>query len=216
VQSSCFACTALKLACLERRWNGPVIVAAPGPSLNSDAAAACCGTPAIVVNDAYQLLPWADVLYGCDEEWWNVRKPEFAGEKWSSHNYGPRPKNDKRRAAKRFGLRIVEGRQAKGFALDPQYIHYGHNSGFQAVNLAIHWGGNPIILIGFDMRGTHFFGEYERPLRQMRKSFEGWIKNFREAAETLPPGLRIINATPKSALDCFEMMTLERALNETR
>ncbi len=81
---------------------------------------------------------------------------------------------------------------------------------------AILWGGNPIILIGFDMRGTHFFGEHERPLKQMRKSFDGWIKQFRDAADMLPPGLRIINATPKSALDCFERMTLAEALNETR
>lgn len=168
-----------------------------------------------MVNDAFQLLPWADVLYACDEEWWFDRKPEFAGEKWSSHNDGARPRNDKRRVSELLSVSIVRGKQSKGFSLDPSVIHYGGNSGFQAVNMAILWGGNPIILVGFDMRGSHFFGEHKHPLRQ-KKSFNGWIAAFRDAAEMLPDHIHIINATPKSDLKCFPMMTLAEALSEGR
>ena len=205
----------MKTVCLERRYDGPVIVAAPGPSLDSKTAELCRGTPCVVVNDAFKLMPFADALYACDEDWWFNRRPEFDGEKWSSHNDGTKPRNDKRRVNKFFSVSVVRGQQAKGFSLDPSVIHYGGNSGFQAVNIAILWGGNPVIMVGFDMRGSHFFGEHKYPLRQ-KKSFYGWITAFREASEMLPSDIRIINATPGSDLKCFPIMTLAEALSESR
>jgi hypothetical protein len=186
-------------------------VAASGPSLNSDALALCRGTPTVVVNDAYRLCDWADVLYGCDESWWDARNPKFAGEKWSSHNDGERPRNNKRRCARRYSLRVVRGKEAKGFSLDPGTIHYGYNSGFQAVNLAILMGGNPIVLLGFDMHGTHFFGAHEPPLRN-KQNRQRWVEIFNVAAKMLPPDIKIINATPGSLLKCFPAMDIKEAL----
>ena len=74
-------------------------------------------------------------------------------------------------------------------------------------------------MIGFDMHGTHFFGEHESPLRswdrqKQQQIFARWIEGFRIASERLPPDIRIINATPGSALTCFPIMTLQEALED--
>lgn len=197
-------------------------MAATGPSLTVEAANACAasGWPIVAVNDAYRLLPGAAVLYACDAAWWDVHGgcPGFRGEKWSSHSAGlMAPQNDKAACQARYGLSLVAGADGPGFSLDPDRIHYGSNSGFQAINLAILFGARTIVLVGFDMRGrTHFFGRHPLPLNQMdesRPGFERYIRYFVEAATTLPPHVRILNATPGSALTCFPMVTLDDALN---
>ncbi|MPZ58445.1 MAG: hypothetical protein GEU91_18520 [Rhizobiales bacterium] len=195
------------------RWS-ECIVAATGPSLTPGVADACHGHRVVAVNDAYRLLPFADVLYACDTKWWDVHAgcSGFAGERWSCH--GDAVHNDKRLAAERYGLMLVRGRDAEGFSLDPSRIHYGSNSGFQAINLAILFGAKRIVLVGFDMRvnGTrHFFGDHPSPLLNS-SDYVKWVPIFARAARMLPPEIEIINATPGSALTCFPMMDLADGL----
>ena len=178
------------------------IVAASGPSLSQEVAEACRGFPVIAVSDAYRLFPWADVLYSCDEAWWNHHEgcPDFLGEKWSSHT--PNRHNDKLAAAERFGLSLVAGEDSDGFSFEPDVIHYGANSGFQAVNLALLMTRRRrVVLVGFDMRGTHFFGKHPAQLRNTN-NFSVFIERFERAAKLLPL-VSILNATPGSALTCF-------------
>ncbi len=191
-------------------------MAASGPSLDAETAEKCRGWyHVIAVNDAHRLLPFADVLYACDANWWDVREgcPTFYGEKWTSHSDRD---NDKTRVMERFGLNVILGEHGNRFSINPGQICYGNNSGFQAVNLALLFGGNPIILVGFDMRDVdgkrHFFGKHEPPLSDSQ-NFGAWVQNFAEAAKHLPPGRLIVNATPDSALTCFPHMPLEEALD---
>lgn len=202
-------------------WNCPVVVAASGPSLSKDVAwevrkARWFGPYRIVcVNDAYKLFPNGDILYACDEAWWNVHEgaEEFRGERWSSQGDDKRHNDDKYKCAERWGLNLVRGKHSPGFSADPGLIHYGSNSGFQAVNLAIHKGATKIVLVGFDMREVnghrHFFGPHPPSLRN-----SGDYKNFIRAFEQAPAPVPIINATPGSALTCYPMMSLEEALDE--
>lgn len=192
------------------------IVAAPGPSLTPELAEQTRGHRVIAVNDAYRLLPWADVLYAADADWWRARNGcrEFAGERLTTFG------RDSERTIAQFGLTSIQNQRfVKGFSLSPGVIYRGQsNSGFQAVNVALLRDGNPVVLIGFDMHGTHFFGQHEAPLRswdrQKQESiFARWIEGFRLASDLLPPHIRIINATPGSALTCFPIMTLDEALN---
>lgn len=210
----------MKLETIEPRWpGGAVIVAATGPSLTPEVAAACraSGWPAIAVNDAHRLLPWADVLYACDGAWWDVHEgvPGFDGERWSTHDDET---NDKRAIAARYSLRCVRGAAGETFSRDPAVLHYGSNSGFQAIGLAILFGARRIVLVGFDMqeRGgqRHFFGHHPRPLRNS-SDYRAWVRIFRNAARDLaknPDPVDIVNATPGSALDCWPVMTIEEAL----
>src|SRR5687768_12539012 len=158
----------MRLERAERRWSGRCIVAASGPSLTPEVAEMCRGERVVAVNDAYRLMPWAEVTYACDAGWWEIhRKNVLASERWTSHSLSP--KNDKTMVADRLGLRVIEGRGNVGFSRDPGFINYAGNSGFQAVNLALLWGADPVILVGFDMRQvdgkTHFFGRHKPPLR---------------------------------------------------
>lgn len=197
---------------LTPRWS-QCIVAATGPSLTPAVAERCVGQPVVAVNDAYRLLPWAEVLYACDSNWWDVHNgcPGFAGERWSSHE---RRSNDKLATASKYGLRLVQGRDAEGFSLDPSVIHYGSTSGFQAINLALLWGAKRVLLVGFDMhtRGPrHFFGDHPAPLSNWMQ-FEKVVPFYRRAAKALPPEIEIVNCTPGSALDCWPIVPLEEAL----
>jgi len=195
------------------------IVVATGPSLTEAVAARVrahqhTGTRVVAVNDAYTLLPEADVLYAGDGDWWNVHRGcvDFAGEKWSSHGQG----NDKTQVAAYYGLRLVAGpRQfdAPGFSLDGRCIHYGNTSGFQAINLAILFGATEISLVGFDMRvptgqPRHFFGDHPEPLGNVC-DYGHFLFAFNAAAKMLPKTIRIVNCTPGSALRCFPMGELE-------
>ena len=201
---------------IEPRWSGLAIVAGSGPTLTSQVADLCRGHHLIVVNDAYRLMPWADVLYACDARWWRHHEGcrNFVGEKWTSYHEG-------RRAhvadiARCYKLHVCLGAKKSSFSLDPALIHYGMNSGFQAINLAILFGANPIILVGFDFRPVggkkHFFGDHPRAVAN-GSDYRAWIITMRQAAKELPKHLTIINCTQGSAIKCFPMGNLKEVLD---
>jgi hypothetical protein len=171
----------------------------------------------IAVNDAYKVMPWADAMYAADNRWWELRKgTDFKGEKWACHEHegihAGSSGNDKRAMADEYGLNIVCGRYGSEFSTDPTYINYGDNSGFQAVNLALLFGCKRIVLVGFDMRGGHFFGDYKDGLHNASdETYAGYAKKFAHAAKHLPADVSIVNATSGSAMKCFPMMSFEDA-----
>jgi hypothetical protein len=203
-------------------WQGePCIVAATGPSLTPEVAQTCRMARwlrqwrVIAVQDAYRLMPWADALYGCDPRWWKVHKDcdGFKGEKWSTHV--DNDADNKTAESEAYGIRLVRGQDSSEFSFDPSVISYGQNSGFQAINLALLKGCRRIVLVGFDMQSVkgqaHFFGDHP-PRLNGRTDYQIFIPRFEWAAKHLPKDVRIVNATPDSALRCFKMRTLEDAL----
>lgn len=162
------------------------------------------------------MLPWADALYGCEPRWWRFHGDcdGFRGVKWSTHDTVSSA-NDKAALADEHGIRIVRGAPGRGYSLDPGLIHYGDNSGFQAINLAILLGAVKIVLVGYDMRHvngkSHFFGDHPKEHLHQRDEYGSFLPLF-EAAPA-PEGVEIINATPGSALTCYPMMGLEDATN---
>jgi hypothetical protein len=205
-----------------RQWHGmTAIVAATGPSLTEAVAERCRvahdeddDVAVLAVNDAWRLMPWADALYACDAAWWQLHTGTgFTGDKWSSHHANG---NDKLAVAERYGLALVQGKTEKGFSTDPSCIHYGGNSGFQAINLAMLFGARRIVLVGFNLQPlggqVHFFGDHPKGLRQTAR-YERFLPAFNEAAKRLPAGVEIINATPDSALKCFPCMPIDAAFD---
>jgi hypothetical protein len=200
------------------RWH-ECIVAATGPSLTEEVAERCRGQHVIAVNDAYRRLPFADVLYAGDGDWWEVHQgcPDFRGEKWTVHH--PRVTPGNAAIAERYGLNAMGGAgqiDAPGFSLTPGRIHYGNCSGFQAINLALLFGATRIQLVGFDMRVVngrrHYFGDHPAPLGNAC-TYEHFLPAFNAAAKLLPPHIQIVNCTPGSALRCFPMGDLEAVLD---
>jgi hypothetical protein len=96
-------------------------------------------------------------------------------------------------------------------------IHFGSNSGYQAINLAVHFGVSRILLLGFDMQVApdgrkHWFGNH--PGNMNNNSPYGL---FIEKFGTLPPdlkkaGVEVVNCSRVTALECFQRMTIEEAL----
>lgn len=211
-------------------WAEPCIVAATGPSLTPDVISyvryvrIANNWRVLAVNDAYSVMPWADAMYACDNHWWLAEGRDvskFAGELWTSHEWIDHPHevhiNDAREVVKKFPrVQLVQGQDGAEFSFDQQFIRYGNNSGFQAINLALLKGCRRIVLVGFDMRyvggQAHYFGNHPKGMHQNTdEQYRKYIDKFAFAAQRLPKGVSIVNATPGSALTCFPMMSLEDA-----
>jgi hypothetical protein len=155
------------------------------------------------------LALWADVLYACDGDWWDRYIGDvllrFKGELWTQDVP----------ASSKYGLNRIDGDKAEG--LGKNKVHYGSNSGYQAINLAYLFGAKKIILLGFDMkRGenkkSHWHGEHPGCLNK-EMPIKTWLKNFPKLAEDLKiEGVEVINATRDTALECFNKVNLEEAL----
>lgn len=161
-------------------------VIATGLSLTQAQVDAVRPLRVVVVSDAYKLAPWAEALVSADKAWWRHHNPEFAGRRFSAL---PAPRMD---------LEIMTG------------IPMGSNSGLWAVHQAAKLGATRILLLGFDLGGTHFFGEHPEPLKNTKpERFEVFKEQFNRYR---PKGVEIINCTPGSALKCFPSLPLEEAL----
>jgi hypothetical protein len=160
-----------------------------GPSMSQELANLVRDKCRVVaVSDAYKLAPWAEALVSNDRSWWR-QHPEamkFAGRKFAG--------------AKLSGTEYL---MATGI------YRAGSNSGLQGLRVAEMLGATRILLLGFDMSGTHFFGEHPAPLRNTTaKRFKAHIAQFKGWY-----GPKVINCTPGSALTAFPIMDIREALN---
>lgn len=161
------------------------ILMAPGPSMSPESANLYLrgfkGFLFGVVNNCFELAPWADFLAANDLNWWR-RHPnayEFAGEKYSTNHLK--------------GVRRLRS----------PCVLTSSNSGIVGLEAAKSQGAKEIYLFGFDMRGTHYFGPYtngckntteeRRELHQVQ--YERWAKEN--------PNIRVINCTEGSELRAF-------------
>jgi hypothetical protein len=196
----------LTVPCL---WpDGTVVILASGPSL-SQADIDACGDRAhvLAIKDSIRLAPWAPVLYACDRRWWRAH-PEtasYTGLKFGLESVPGRPDVD-----------VLRNTGETGLELDPTGLRTGRNSGYQAINLAVHLGARRILLLGFDMQpdahgqhrwfGSHSYGGQAPPYILFRERMETIVEPLRER------GVTVINCTPGSALDAFERRPLREAL----
>lgn len=88
------------------------------------------------------------------------------------------------------------------------------NSGVLALECAKIMGATKILLLGFDMRGTHFFGKYTNGLRNTTPlQRNNHMKQYDQWART-NKALQVVNCTRNSALECFPKASLEDVLDE--
>lgn len=152
-----------------------------GPSLKREDVESLTGRCKVVaVSDAYRMAPRADALASFDRKWWDAN-PEaklFPGRKFCG-------------VETNFGERLKLG----GLS----------NSGLFGMYVAEALGASRIILLGFDMRGSHFFGNHRPPLSDTPpERFEIFQRQFARWN-----GCPVINCTPLSALEAFPFAKLE-------
>jgi hypothetical protein len=162
------------------------------------------------------------VLYACDYAWWTLHDgaPEFSGDRWTAVPLSAEGKQDPPylECAQRYALQWVHSADRPGLSRNPRLIHQGGNSGYQAINLAYHFGASRILLLGYDMayRGgaVHWHGKHPPALiNPDQGTLRGWAENFTALSADLErEGVEVINCTPGSALTCFPMARIEDVL----
>jgi len=169
-------------------------VLASGPSMNMQVASAVRGRCKVMaVSDSYRLAPWADALCSTDGAWWRFHAEAlaFAGQKFCT---------------------APEWKPVRGVLRAETSLGNGTNSGLLACEVAVRLGACRLLLCGFDLGGTHFFGPHPTPLKNTTaERFEQFKKQF---AAYRPRGVEILNCTPGSRLDCYPKRDLNACLAE--
>lgn len=149
-------------------------------------------------------------MYACDARWWE----EYAAPADGKMPWTAFPGIKVSLTASIDGVHRLPYDDKPGISLDPLRLHSGGNGGYQALNLAVLMGAARIILLGYDMQGTHWHGAHPQGLNNPTgSSFAEWKSKF---ATTLPDlklaGVEVINASRKTALECFQRAALETVL----
>ena len=193
-------------------------IVAGGPSLTHDLRdvrllrARFRGT-VCAVNSSVFTVPWCHVLYACDWQWWQVYRQKLKAIEYAGRRVSVRPKS------KSYGAREVYPIEcAKLPGLGRTAIRQGGNSGYQAINLAFLDGAREIVLLGFDMGHTfgrkHHHEDHPAPLDNA-SGVDVWLPRFDQLAKDLQSeGVRVVNCTRFTRLECFPRMTLEDYLDD--
>lgn len=164
----------------------------------------------IAINKAFLYVPDAEVIYWTDYrfyKWYEKEITEFKGSKVTNKN-------------KPLKTDIINLRDTgrSGLDMDPSSLRHGNNSGFAAINLAVHYGAKKIVLLGYDMNSqanaTHWHDGYTKISHNHKIYKKSMIPFFSTLVEPLrEAGVSVWNANPNSALDTFPKCTLNEALN---
>lgn len=200
-----------------RLWpGGTVVCLATGPSLTQDDCDYVRGRAHVIaVNDAHRLAPWADMLYSSDRRWWAHYKavPSFEGLRYGIGT-SPRLDNQVRGYPQ---IQVLKNTGYDGLELKPHGLRNGRNSGFAAVNLAVHTGAVRIVLLGYNMSylggKAHFFGNHPSRLEQTEARYPSFRRLFATMVDPLKTlGVDVINCTEQTSLTAFPRRRLRDVL----
>jgi hypothetical protein len=183
------------------------VILAGGPSLTQSDVDLTKDSIVIAINDCYQIAPWATYHYFCDSKWWQWHKDRSDYQSFQ----GIRITQD---TVDEPGVFKIQGTHKPGLSESPDLIHFGSNSGFQALNIAVLMGASRILLLGYDMKiartgAAHWFGDHPD---KVRSNYPSWLSNFSIAADQLKGKVEVINCSLDTALQCFPKMRLADAL----
>lgn len=191
-----------------------VAIVAGGPSLRGFDWEQLRGVPAIAINRAYEVMPFAPVLW-----WSDVRF-------WQQHQGGIERHTAIWKATCQVGYQAIElpswvtqyrFTETGGFDPDPKNLRSGNNSAYAAIHLAAHLGAARQVLLGVDMRHgpageTHFHDGHGLP--HLQENMANYMLPF---FDTLAPPLaaleiEVINASEQSALKIWPRCSIEEGL----
>jgi hypothetical protein len=219
------------------------VVMGTGPSLTREVIATAVrgqelGAWALYgCNHTWRVVPSLDTFLSCNVEYfeseWELGLKQHRAEKWIAVDDA---QPERFAAAMKFGLNVKAGQWGEGFSRDPRFINYGHSSGFQLPQVAVHDGYRRLLLVGYDLKFArdydghnhrigslprHFFGEYEDERLQHWPSkrvvngvHEELVAQFVKV-KALNPDVQIIVCSGDSALnEHFPTATLTELLDE--
>lgn len=171
-------------------WSGQTAVCiGSGPSLTQADCNKVRKFKTITVNNSWERIPDADVHYGGDLRWWKRYPCEAQGELWSCN----------KDACWQFGLKY---HSANG--------PYG--SGYRAIQLALLFNAERIVLLGYDctiMHGYHWHGRHRtREGRRMLNPSEGLCRKWRSQYMALRDE-RIVNASRFTQIEAYPRVAID-------
>lgn len=196
---------------VEPIWNGETVyIIGGGPSLKNFEWNKLKGKKTIAINRAIEFYPNADAMYWTDGRVWGWYQNEiknYKGLKFTlrGKNYDTDVKVLKR--GRKFGLETARDTLA-----------HGNNSGYAAINLAIHLGAKRIILLGYDMgnngKSSHFHDGYPVNSTSEKIYKDQFLPGFDFLKDAIKGmGIQIFNACPTSKLNTFKKITIEESLS---
>lgn len=144
-------------------WPGATVyIVGGGPSVADVDLTLLEGKRVIAINNAFRLLPNADILFFADTRWWRWYGSEvphdFKGHiisvcKMADHYRDPRVLRMNRDY--RYDTRDPKRNPDPVYLSEEPNTLSGPDSGYMAINLAYHYGVKRIVLIGYDMGFTN-------------------------------------------------------------
>lgn len=195
-----------------RLWPGcTMVLLGDGPSLDLQDVNAVRGRARVLaMNTSFRIAPWADVLWSYHtrdlQAVSGVDPITYRGRIFSAEP-APAP------------WPVIALTGPEGLELDPTGVRHGNNSGYSAINVAVHLGARRIILLGYDCCAAddgrvNFARPADYPGRKAY-AFETWRKRFVTIVAPLrAAGVEVVNASRRTALDCFPRVLLHEALGE--
>lgn len=189
-------------------WEGETAyILAGGPGLDLIELERLKGARVIAINYSFLKVPWADVVYGTDENFWMAMIDDVSASALKVTVAPGAPD----------GVLKLENTGLCGLEENPTGLRIGWTSTYAAINLAVHSGATRIVLMGTDMRvvegRTHWSG-YPHADTRMKSDPDFCRKylmpNFDSLVTPLAArGVEVLNATPGSALKCFRIVAPE-------
>lgn len=188
--------------------NSVVYIIGGGPSLKSFDWNQLRGKKIIAINRAYEVLPWAEVLYWTDSrfyKWYKTDIDKFGGLKVTCRPFPTMPDS----------ISLLKANNSRKLDMRDSYISHGNNSGYAAINLAVKLGAKKIYLLGYDMNSkkneSHWHDGYKSNHNhniypKMIAQFQGLEKELEKI------NVEVFNANPKSKLEIFRKCTIEDAI----
>lgn len=197
----------------EPAWSGQAaFIIAGGPSVSTQNLDLLFGRKVIVINSSVYEYPSADVLFFGDARWYrDVPENKKVADEFEGLVITTQ-------AVKSDKIKIMNKVNPPGLSKDRKGLTIKRTSLTAAINLAVHLGANPIVLLGADGKKspdgrTHHHKPHKWPARPgcwdlHRKDLETLVKPLEES------GVRIFNASPGSAWDMWPIVTLEQVFHD--
>lgn len=196
------------VATVPRQFAGETVaILAGGPSMTREDAMFCRDHARVIaIKDCIELVPDAEVLYSCGHDgrrWWQRYGDGLSAYQGLRYTLDP--------AAVKWAS-VLKNTGEMGLETSPDGLRTGRNSGYQAINLAVHLGAKRVVLLGYDMQPSggrhHWFGETSIPPYEM---FQRCFPTIVEPLKAI--GVEVLNATRSTALTCFPQVRLEEAFS---
>jgi hypothetical protein len=206
----------------------PVAIVGGGPSLTGFDFERLRGAHVLAVKGSIFDIPRADAGFGLDMPRYMEWRDKLANVQSRIYWAVPVEQIDKTGPPPSHNVTFVRRLDGEAIAADPGEIYGGGTSGFGAVQIALHKRAKNIVLFGFDYDGAYGHMAEHRPFRHndmhyLRKRAQStanwltWAEHFTIFVQhMIDNNIRIINACPGSAIQCFQKMSLDDGADYVR